>query len=108
MNYQEMKVADLRREVRKRGLASGLAVAGARKDVLIQALSLGRWPEAEVHGSPSPGGSLVSAYCKLVNMARMSGRDPSVYQNAAWRQEYFCLQGRILEALDGLDRGKHD
>ena len=44
MDFTTLTVQDLRTEARKRNLASGMAIAGASKAVLIQALTSGVWP----------------------------------------------------------------
>ncbi len=108
MNYPTMKVSELRCLVRERGLASGLVVAGARKALLLEALALGRWPDGKVDSEASLHGGLVSAYWKSLEMTRAAERDPGVYRDDTWTRQYYYLQGRLLEALNGLDRGPRD
>lgn len=97
MNYPTMKVAELRRLVRKRGIASGLAVAGARKNTLIQALTLDRWP-SKVQSGASSDDNLVSAYLESLELAKSGEKSDRLY----------LLQGRIISALAGIEGGSHD
>ncbi len=97
MNYPTMKVSELRKLVRKQRLASGLAVAGARKDVLLQALALGKWP-LEVQGGVKDDGDLVSAYLESMELAKAGDKS----------ERFYLLQGRIVSALAGIKGGGHD
>ncbi len=97
MDYETMKVSELRQLVRKRGLASGLAVAGARKDLLIQALTLGRWPRIVGDGA-KPNGGLVSAYLESLELAKTGDTSERSY----------LLQGRIVSTLARIDGKSHD
>ena len=97
MNYQGLKVSELRQLVRKKHIASGLAVAGARKETLIQALTLGRWPQ-EVQSGVKTDGGLVSAYLESLELAKAGEKS----------ERFYLLQGRIVSALAGIQGGSHD
>ena len=92
MNYPAMKVSELRQLVRKQHIASGLAVAGARKDVLLQALASGRWPQ-EVQCDTRPAIDLVSAYYETLTLAKRGDES----------ERFYFLQGRIASALAGIE-----
>lgn len=93
MNYEPLKVSELRQLVRKRNLASGLAVAGARKDTLIQALTDDRWP-SKVETDATTDGDLVSAYLETLELARTGDTSERLYS----------LQGRVVAALARMER----
>lgn len=57
MNFDEMTTADLRRMVREKGLATGMAVAGARKSDLVSLL-MGNVTELPNVPSMAPSGDL--------------------------------------------------
>lgn len=96
MDYKTLKVSQLRQLARKGGLATGLTVAGARKDTLIQALTAGRWP-SKVETSANPDSGLVSAYLESLELTKTGDTSERLY----------ALQGKVIAALARIDGGGH-